>query len=41
MTKKLKLLPSTLKGTESTVTFIGTDESTVNETDEASESDVW
>lgn len=33
--------PSTLKGTESTVTFIGTDESTVNETDEASESDVW
>ena len=41
MTKKLKLLPSTLKGTESTVTFIGTDEQTVNETDEASESDVW
>lgn len=33
--------PSTLKGTESTVTFIGTDEPTVNETDEASESDVW
>lgn len=41
MTKKSKLLPSTLKGTESTVTFIGTDEPTVNETDEASESDVW
>jgi hypothetical protein len=33
--------PSTIRGTEATITFIGTDEPTVNETDEASESDVW